>query len=62
MNWTIAITQIDAQLWSVYGELEHDQGVDHMGSNVVGDEQTAREFAANVFGADATVTVDPLAS
>ena len=59
MSWTVELTQIDETLWSVSGR---DDAGDHMGSNVVGDEQAARAFAEEAFGADATVTVNPLLS
>jgi hypothetical protein len=61
MTWQVTIEQLDAQLWSVFG-VDDIEGGDHMGSNVVGDEQAARDFAGELFGGDAQVTVNPLQS
>lgn len=55
-KWNVEITKHDAGLWSVYGTAADDTG-DHMGSNVAGTEKDARAYAADTFGADATITV-----
>jgi hypothetical protein len=55
--WAVRVDQLEQELWSV-GAV--DENGDRMGSHVVGDEQAARDFAGELFGADANVTVNPL--
>jgi hypothetical protein len=55
-TWTVTITEVADGLWSVYGD--GDNG-DHMGSNVVGTQDDAVQFAAEQFP-DATPTIKTL--